>query len=70
MDPLSVARYGMMSAETRLSAAASAGWTGDNLDLAQESVDQIEAGRQFAASAKVASIADEMWRSLLDVQAG
>jgi flagellar basal body rod protein FlgG len=71
MDPLSIARYGMMTAENRLSASASrvASWNGgDDVDLVAETVEQIQAKQQFAASAKVVTIADEMWRSLLDMQ--
>jgi flagellar basal body rod protein FlgC len=71
MDPLSIARYGMMSAENRLAASAGrvANWNGgDDVDLVAETVEQVEAKQQFAANAKVVTIADQMWRSLLDVQ--
>ena len=71
MDPLSIARYGMMSAQDRLAKSAGrvANWTGgDEPDLAQETVEQIEASQQFAANAKVVTFADEMWRSLIDIQ--
>jgi hypothetical protein len=71
MDPLSIARYGMMNAESRLAASASrvADWQGgDDVDLAQETVEQIKAKLQFVASANVVHIADEMWRSLLEIQ--
>jgi flagellar basal body rod protein FlgC len=71
MDPLITARYGMMAAESRFAASAQrvSGWDGgDNVDLARETVDEIEAKQQFAANAKVIRIADEMWRSLLDMQ--
>lgn len=71
MDPLSIARYGMMSAQDRLAQSATrvANWSGDDdVDLARETVDQVEARQQFAASAKVVSFADDMWRSLMDIQ--
>ena len=71
MDALNIARYGMMAAENRLSASASriANWDGgDGVDLAQETVTQVQAKVQFAACARVVHIADEMWRSLLDIQ--
>lgn len=71
MDPLSIARYGMMSAQDRLAQSATrvANWSGgDDVDIAQETVDQIEAKQQFAASAKVVSFADDMWRSLMAIQ--
>jgi hypothetical protein len=72
MDALNIARYGMMTAENRLAASAGrlAAWDGgDGVDLAQETVVQLQAKVQFEACAKVVHIADEMWRSLLDVQA-
>jgi flagellar basal body rod protein FlgG len=71
MDPLSTARYGMMAAENKLTASAGrvANWNGgDGVDLAQETVTQVQAKVQFEACAKVVNIADEMWRSLLDMQ--
>jgi flagellar hook-associated protein FlgK len=71
MDPLSIARYGMMSAQDRLAKSANrvASWSGgDDVDLTHETVEQIEAKQQFAANAKVVSFADEMWRSLMDIQ--
>jgi flagellar hook protein FlgE len=71
MDPLSIARYGMMTAENKLSASAQrvAAWDGsDGFDYAQEAVTQIEAKQQFSASAKVVSFADDMWRALMDIQ--
>ena len=72
MDPLSTARYGMMAAESRLAASAArlAGTAGqDEVGDAHETVEQIEAKAQFAANAQVATVADAMWRDLLDVQA-
>jgi flagellar basal body rod protein FlgC len=71
MDPLSIARYGMMSAQDRLTRSAGrvAQWNGgDDVDLAQETVEQIEAKQQFAANAKVVTFADDMWRALMDIQ--
>jgi flagellar hook protein FlgE len=71
MDPLSIARYGMMSAQDRLTRSAGriASWNGgDDVDLAAETVEQVEAKTQFAASARVVTFADEMWRSLMAIQ--
>jgi hypothetical protein len=71
MDPLSIARYGMMTAESRLSASAGrvANAAGDDsVDLAQESVEQAEAKQQFEASAQVVRFADDMWRALMAIQ--
>lgn len=72
MDPLSIARYGMMSAQSRFTQSAEriAGWTADSdVDLAAELVSLIQAKTEFAANARVAAFADETWRALLDVQA-
>ena len=72
MDPISIARYGMMAATQRLDASASrvAGMAGDsNVDYASEAVTQIEAKQAFSANVGVIKIADKMWQSLLDLQA-
>jgi len=71
MDPLGIARYGMMTAQDRLAKSADrvANWSGGEApDVARETVEQIEAGQQFAANAKVVAFADQMWRSLIDIQ--
>jgi hypothetical protein len=71
MDPLSTARYGMMAAADRLSASAQrvAAWGGGaDVDYAREAVEQIEAKQAFSANAQVVRFADDMWRSLLDIQ--
>ena len=70
MDPLSIARYGMMTAEDRVSASASriANWNTDNVDIVREDANLIEAQQQFTASAKVVTFANEMWRALMDMQ--
>lgn len=72
MDPISVARYGMMTAESRLSASAGrvaglADPAGD-VDYAAEAVEQIEAKQAFQANVGVIKVADEMWNSLLSLQ--
>jgi len=69
MDPLSLARYGMMTAEARLSASAGRIAADGDVDYGHEAVEQIQAAQQFKASVGVARVADEMWRALLDVQA-
>lgn len=71
MDPLSIARYGMMSAQGRLTKSAEriAAWSADSdVDLAAETVALIQAKTEFAANARVVAFADETWRALLDVQ--
>jgi flagellar hook protein FlgE len=69
MDPLSIARYGMISAQDRLAkSAARVASGGDDVDLASETVEQIKAKTQFEASAKVVAFTDEMWRSLMKIQ--
>ncbi|MBS0361945.1 MAG: flagellar hook protein FlgE [Proteobacteria bacterium] len=72
MDPISTARYGMMAATAKLAGSASriatAGPSGD-VDYAQEAVTQIQASQSFKADVGVIKVADEMWRSLLNLQA-
>jgi hypothetical protein len=71
MDPLSIARGGLMAATARFEASAerTARMGGDDsADPAAEAVTQIEAKTQFSANLGVIRIADEMWRSLLDIQ--
>lgn len=71
MDPLSIARYGLMSAQSRLTGSAEriTGWSADSdVDLAAETVELIQAKTQFAANARVVAFADETWRALLDIQ--
>lgn len=71
MDPISIARYGMMAATQQLTASASriagAGFGGD-IDYASEAVTQIEASTAFKADVGVIKVADKMWQSLLDLQ--
>ena len=70
MDPLSIARYGMRAAEMRLNDSATrVAQGGASLDSAGEVVEQVEAKQAFAANVGVAKIADQMWRSLMDLQA-
>jgi flagellar basal body rod protein FlgC len=71
MDPISIARYGMMAATQRLDASASrvAGMASDSsVDYASEAVTQVEAKQAFSANVGVVKIADKMWQSLLDLQ--
>jgi flagellar hook protein FlgE len=71
MDPLSIARGGLMAASARFEASAvrTAQMGGDStVDPVQETVDQISAKHQFSANLGVIRIADEMWRSLLKIQ--
>ncbi|MGZ3375153.1 MAG: flagellar basal body rod C-terminal domain-containing protein [Phenylobacterium sp.] len=71
MDPISIARYGMMAATQQLTASAGriAGAAGDgNVDYASEAVTQIEASTAFKADVGVIKVADQMWQSLLDLQ--
>jgi flagellar hook protein FlgE len=72
MDPISTARYGMMAATQQLTASASriAGGAADgDVDYAGEAVSQVEAKLAFRADVGVIKVADEMWQSLLDLQA-
>jgi flagellar basal body rod protein FlgC len=71
MDPIAAARLGMMFATRKLEGAANQvaqfGLDSD-VDLTGAMVDQIEAKTAFKANVQVVKIADEMWRSLLDIQ--
>jgi len=69
MDPLSIARYGMMAAVSRLDTSATRIASDPEGDLAPEIVGMAEAKHEFAAQAQVVRIADEMWRVLTDDQA-
>ena len=71
MDPISIARYGMMAATRQLSASATrvAGMAGDSsVDYASEAVTQIQARQSFKADVAVIRVADEMMQALLDLQ--
>lgn len=68
MDPIATARYGMMAAAQRLKASAGR-IAAPDADLASEAVEMIGARHAFKAQVRVVQIADEMWRSLLDLQA-
>lgn len=71
MDVLATARYGMMNAGARFSSAASKvariGFD-DSVDLTRETVEMIGAKHAFSANVQVVKFADEMWRSLLEIQ--
>jgi flagellar hook protein FlgE len=68
MDPISTARYGMMAATRQLDAAANNVSAGGDVDYAQAAVGLIEAKHAFQANVGAIKVADEMWRSLLDLQ--
>jgi len=71
MDPLNIARAGLMAASGRfeISAVRTARMGSDpSVDYTKEAVEQIEAKQQFSANLGVVRIADEMWRSLLKIQ--
>jgi flagellar hook protein FlgE len=72
MDPISAARYGMLSATRRFEASAERvarmGDENSDVDLGRETIEQLTASNQFVASAEIVRIADRMWDALLDVQ--
>ena len=68
MDPNSTARYGMMAATRQLTESASRIAGGGEVDYASEAVNTIEAKQAYKANIGVIKVADEMWRSLLDLQ--
>lgn len=71
MDVLSTARAGLVAAGNRFAASAQrtaqAGFDTD-VDMVRETVEQVEAKTAFKANVQVVKIADEMWRSLLEIQ--
>jgi len=74
MDPISTARYGLMAASRRFETSAvnvaTMGVEGEpDVDLAKETVDMIQAKTAFSANIQVIKFADEMWDSLLQLQA-
>lgn len=71
MDAFAIARGGLAAAERRFEAAASrvARSTADEeVDLGREMVEMIQAKHHFSANLKVIQFADEMYRSLLEIQ--
>ena len=71
MDPLNIARAGLMAASARfeISAVRTARMGSDpTVDVAQEAVEQVEAKQQFTANLGVIRVSNEMWRSLIQVQ--
>ena len=71
MDPLNIARAGLMAASNafQVSAVRTANMNSDpTVDPAQEAVSQISAKNQFDANLGVIKVSDEMWRSLMQVQ--
>ena len=72
MDPLAIARYGLLAAERRFEASATriATATADeSVDLGRELVEVIQARHAFSANLGVIRFAQDMWRSLLELQA-
>lgn len=71
MDAFSIARGGLAAAERRFETAASRvaqAASDESIDLGQEMVEMIQAKHHFSANLKVIRFADEMWRSLLEIQ--
>jgi flagellar basal body rod protein FlgC len=71
MDPLVTARYGMLAAERRFEASAvnvaSVG-SDESVDLGSEMIEMIQAKHAFSANITVVKFAQDMWKSLLDLQ--
>jgi flagellar basal body rod protein FlgB len=71
MDALSIARGGLAAAERRFETAASRivqAPADETIDLGHEMVEMIQAKHHFSANLKVIRFADEMWKSLLEIQ--
>jgi flagellar basal body rod protein FlgC len=73
MDPLNIARAGLMAASSRfeISAVRTARMGADpSVDYTKEAVEQIQAKQQFSANLGVIRISNDMWRSLMALQEG
>lgn len=69
MDPLAIARYGMMSAQQQLARSAErVVQQGAEADPGSEMIAQLEARTQFAFSAEIVAFDAAMWRALLTLQ--
>jgi flagellar basal body rod protein FlgC len=71
MDPLATARYGLFAAERRFDAAATEiaqAPANPEADYAAGMVDMIQAKHAFSANLSVVRFADDMWKSLLEIQ--
>ena len=69
MQALSIAAAGMTSAQTRFDNSARRTATTPLADLAEETVERIQAKTAFSANAAVARTADDMTGTLLDILA-
>jgi flagellar basal body rod protein FlgC len=72
MDPIATARYGLLAASNRFETAATriASAPSDNsVDLATQFVEVIQAKHAFSANLSVIRYAQDMWDSLLAIQA-
>jgi flagellar basal body rod protein FlgC len=71
MDPLVTARYGLLAAERRFEASAvnvANMGADDSVDLGAEMIEMIQAKEAFSANITVVKFAQDMWKSLLDLQ--
>lgn len=69
MDPIATARYGLMAASQRFETSATKIAQGGDGDLVEGIVGLTEAKLAFKANATVIRFAQDMWDSLLDLQA-
>ena len=72
MDPIVTARYGLMAASRRFEASAVqiANMRSDEgVDLGREVVEMVQAKHTFSANLSVIRFAQDMWDSLLRLQA-
>lgn len=71
MDVLATARMGLMTAGNRFAASAHKVprlGADPAVDMVRETVEMVEAKHAFTANVQVVRFADEMWRSLLEIQ--
>ncbi|MCH1932651.1 hypothetical protein L9G16_21135, partial [Shewanella sp. A25] len=70
-DALNIARGGLAAAETRFARSAQRiveAPIDESVDLGHEMVEMIQAKHHFSANLKVIEFAQDMWRSLLEIQ--
>ena len=71
MDAIGSARTGLMAAQARFERSAGRVAQMDidpTVDLATETVELVKARHEFSANLQVIRFADDMWRSLLEIQ--
>lgn len=69
MDPISIARYGLMAATRRFDDAAQEIVEAPDSDIVGAIIDMTQAKQAFSANLSVIRFAQDMWDDLLAIQA-